>query len=242
MLDIVLYILVVLYANVLQGITGFAANVLAMPPVAMILGVDVARNTLNVTSFFNVVFMAIWFRKDIDWGQFKKMVIGIMPGIVVGVAIYRLFPSGGLFTVYGAVVAIIGAWYLKTDGKINLPKYALLAAVFGGGIMQGMFMSGGPLLVIYAIAMLKNKDNFRATLSAVWSVTNAFIFLDIILSGSLTSEVINFTLIGMIPMIVATVFGGWLQKRINQHLFLRIVYVLLVLSGLSILVRAFGLV
>ena len=237
-METVLYILTILYANVLQGITGFAANVLAMPPAAMLLGVDLARNSLNVISFFNVVFMAIWFRKDIDWDQFKKIVIGIMPGIIFGVFLYRALPSADLFAAYGVVVAIIGAWYLKCAGNITLPRFALLLAIFGGGLMQGVFMSGGPLLVIYAMSALKDKDSFRATLAAVWSVTNAFIFAEIIFSGSLTHEVASYAAIGMIPMIIATVLGAFLQKRLNQKVFLTVVYVLLIVSGLSIFVRA----
>ena len=36
------------------------------------------------------------------------------------------------------------------------------------GIIHGMFVSGGALLVVYASGALPRKEEFRATMAAVW--------------------------------------------------------------------------
>lgn len=41
-------------------------------------------------------------------------------------------------------------------------------------IIHGMFVSGGALLVIYATQVLKEKEEFRATVAPVWVVLNFF--------------------------------------------------------------------
>ena len=58
-MEMFLYIAALLIANTIQGITGFAGNVLAMPPVAVVLGVDTARTALNVLGVVSGLFMTI---------------------------------------------------------------------------------------------------------------------------------------------------------------------------------------
>ena len=40
-----------------------------------------------------------------------------------------------------------------------------------------MFVSGGALLVIYATQVLKEKEEFRATVAPVWVVLNFFLMV-----------------------------------------------------------------
>ncbi|WDC85295.1 hypothetical protein PL321_07590 [Caloramator sp. mosi_1] len=71
------------------------------------------------------------------------------------------------------------------------------------GIIHGMFVVGGPLVVIYATYKLKDKETFRATLSLVWIVLNGLIFIKGILVGQFNSEVMGL----LIPSILALGFG-----------------------------------
>ena len=48
MMHYALFFLVILAANVIQGITGFAGTILAMPPSLMLVGYPVAKPVLNV--------------------------------------------------------------------------------------------------------------------------------------------------------------------------------------------------
>ena len=237
-MEMFLYIAALLIANTIQGITGFAGNVLAMPPVAVVLGVDTARTALNVLGVVSGLFMTIWFRQHIIWREVGRIIAYIMPGIIAGIAIYRIFPADNLLAAYGLVVALIGAWYLRGKRKRILPRPAMAAVIFAAGVMQGMFVSGGPLLVIYAVTILRNKEAFRATLSAVWCILNLFILADIMWEGTLTPDVIHYSLIGVVPVRAATIIGGELQKRVSQSAFMKLTYLLLIASGASLIVRA----
>lgn len=226
------YILSLVFANVIQGITGFAGNILAMPGCVMVLGVEMARGTLNLLSLVSGIVMTVWFRKHIRWRECGRMLLFIMPGIVAGLWIYNSFPAKGLLIPYGIVVALIGAWYLYSRREAPLPKAALVVVVLAAGLIQGMFVSGGPLLVIYAVTVLHDKEEFRATLSAVWLALNALIFVQSLFSGLVTPEVCHYALVGVIPLVAATLIGGLLQKRIRQAAFMKLTYVLLIVSGI----------
>jgi len=235
-MDTILYIVSLFIANVIQGITGFAGNILAMPGCVIAIGVDTARNTLNLLSLVSGVFMVVWFHKHIVWRECGRMLLFIMPGMALGVWVYNIFPADGLLVPYGIVVTAIGIWYLAgsrrtTAAEKPLPRLAMVLVVLAAGLMQGMFVSGGPLLVIYAVTVLRDKEDFRATLCVLWLVLNIIIFAQGLMAGMITPEVGRYALIGLVPLIAATVLGGLLQKRLDQAAFMKLTYVLLILSG-----------
>ena len=129
------------------------------------------------------------------------------------------------------------AWYKEAF------LYALLIAA---GVVHGMYVCGGPLLIIYATKKLKNKDEFRSTLSMVWVVLNGVNLVRDIIAG-------NFVMVGggiietiaamVMPVFVlfgAIAFGNILAKRMNKRVFMIITYVLMAISATSLILNACG--
>ena len=56
--------------------------------------------------------------------------------------------------------------------------------------------------------------------------------------GTLTPDVIHYSLIGVVPVLAATIIGGKLQKRVSQSAFMKLTYLLLIASGASLIVRS----
>ena len=103
-------------------------------------------------------------------------------------------------------------------------------------MVQGVFASGGPL-VVYAVSRFNlQKAVFRSTLSGLWLVTNVTLTISYILTGRFTMESLRF--IGLlIPLIlVGMALGERFHHRVNEHRFRVIVYVILIVAGLSVVV------
>ena len=98
-----------------------------------------------------------------------------------------------------------------------------------------MFVSGGALLVIYAVQVLKDKDEFRATIAPVWVVLNTYMMISQYKAGLFTNGNINLILLSIIPLLVATWVGGKLAKKLDKNIFLNLTYILLIISGLSLI-------
>ena len=94
-----------------------------------------------------------------------------------------------------------------------------------------MFTSGGPFLVIYATAAMKDKKEFRATVSSIWTVLNIFLTLQMYQKGMYTPYVNRLVFITMIPVFAAIYIGNKISSWLNQAAFLKLVYILLILSG-----------
>ena len=91
------------------------------------------------------------------------------------------------------------------------------------------------LLVLYAVTVLKEKKDFRATMAMVWVFLNSMLLVSHIRGGYFDLEAVGL-LAAAIPVTLLSVWlGNKLHDKIDQALFLKITYVLLLLSGLLLI-------
>ena len=79
------FLLVILLSNIIQGITGFAGTILAMPPSLMLVGYDTAKPVLNVLGLLSGIYVYAGHRKQVNWAELKKIVAVMAVGIVGGI-------------------------------------------------------------------------------------------------------------------------------------------------------------
>ena len=167
-----LFLAAFFFAYTVQAITGFAGNIFAMPVGTTLLGLAPTVAILNAMGFFACGLLAALNWRDIQWRELGKIVGTMMVFMVVGIWLDTLMPLHVLLKVYGAVIIAIGLKNLLVRQQKFLPEWALWAVLALAGLIQGMFVSGGALLVIYAVQKLRDRQQFRITLSATWGVLN----------------------------------------------------------------------
>lgn len=230
-------LLVVFLANIVEGITGFAGTMLAMPAAMLLIGVKEAKVLLNVVALFVSSTIAIQERKNIHWREMIKIVLLMLVGMVIGLYLFNTLPVDGLSKMYGILIMLVAAKGLlvKKESK-ELPGWALVGIVLGAGIIHGMFLSGGALLVLYAMAVLKDKVVIRATLAPVWISLNLILLVQDIAYGNFTPKSILLAAACLPVVALALYVGNKLHKKINQDFFVKLTYVLLVIAGVTLLV------
>ena len=75
-----------------------------------------------------------------------------------------------LLIFYGLVVIGIGVKKLFFPAKRQTSKAIQNTALAIAGIMQGLFVSGGSFLAVYAVDRMPDKREFRATTNALWAM------------------------------------------------------------------------
>lgn len=229
-----LFLLVVFLANVIQAITGFAGTVLAMPFSMLLIGTDQAKAVLAVLTMLSCAVIAFQGRRHIRWRELGRIVLFMAVGMAVGMAVYALAPLDVLKRVYGVVIVVIAVWNLVSRRHAELSRGALTAILLASGVIHGMFVSGGALLVVYAAQTLPDKDEFRSTMAAVWVPLNAVLLIQLAWSGGVDQQTAALSAIALIPLAAAVAVGGWIGGRISQRSFMTLTYLLLAISGLSI--------
>lgn len=231
----ILFLLIIFFSNAIQAITGFAGTVLAMPPSMYLIGVDDAKVVIGVVTWISSFLIAVINYRSIQWKEFAKMAVLMFLGMLIGMHIYTLLPSGLLLKVYGVMILAVAGKNLLIKTNKDLPKVALLTVLLAAGIIHGMFLSGGALLVIYAVQVLKNKEEFRASVALIWVFLNSFIMAEQFRSGLYTTGNIRLILWSILPLFFATWVGGKLAKKMKQTTFLTLTYLLLIISGVTLL-------
>lgn len=235
-MEIFIFLIIILITNIIQGITGFAGTVLAMPFTILLLGIDVAKPVLNITTLIACILIVFESYRHIVWRECFKM-IGIMfIGVLIGEYLYLLFPVSLLLTIYAIFIILIALKGIFIKQSYDLNENVLIGIIVLAGIIHGMFLSGGPLLIIYAVKKLKDKASFRATLAPVWIVLNSYLLVKQLLSGLITPQVLTLSLSAIPVLIAAILIGKKLYEHMSQHFFLLLSYILLLISGISLLI------
>lgn len=232
----ILFILVVFCTYTVEGITGFAGTMLAMPISMTLLGVREAKLILNIVTLIVSSMIGYKTYKDINKKELLKIILLMLVGLAVGLYLFQILPVPGLAYLYGVFIIIIAVRGLFVKEQKSHSKAVLIGIVLLAGVIHGMFLSGGSLLVIYAVIALKDKSVIRATLTPVWLVLNSIMLVQDIYFQRITPHVLQLIGYCIIPIILAVIFGDYLHKKMNQVFFVKLTYGLLILSGLSLVI------
>ena len=167
------------------------------------------------------------------------MGVGVIGGIVIKSMVD--IHARWLYIVLGIFVCMVVCYGLFAGKRetAEVPSNGLLdgGLLLIAGLIHGIFVCGGPLVITYLTKNLPDKTKFRATISTVWIVFNGVIMISDIFAGA-------FTLPVLLQLCIATpfLFGGMyvgskLVQKMDQSFFMKLTYVLLLLSGLSLLIK-----
>lgn len=297
----ILFYLIVFLTNIIQGITGFAGTVLAMPFSIRLVGYAVAKPVLNLLGLIAGIYVVVGGYKNVNRKQLKRVALFMGIGILFGILVKHVFAGYEkiMYILLGIFVIAIGVRGfflfflgqrkkkkgLTTEEKPELPQKAEALQVAGlpqaggepqadgepqdggtlqttrqlqiprptqvadklklsagvllllAGIVHGIFVSGGPLIIGYLTDHTASKEEFRRTVSAVWVILNGIVFFSDLTSGYYTLNTIRIQAISIPFLFLGMIVGGWLFKRMNQKVFLLLTYFLLIVAGVSLLIK-----
>ena len=244
---------IVLLAFTAESMTGFGATVITVTLGAQLLPLDQLLPLYVPANFVLSTWMVASMHPQIDrpWlvGQLLPRV-GV--GMAVGLAIFRWAPPGpGLLIGYAALVLTLAALELArmakkgsdhleiADAEPLQPRVsrASAAALLAGGLVHGIYGSGGPLMVWASSQRLNEKAKLRATLAATWTILSVVLLIQYASMGLLGPR----SLIASASLLPAVALARWigdhLHDRVSEHTFRRLVYLLLFAAAASLLLR-----
>lgn len=226
----ILFYVVIFLTNTLHAITGFAGTMLATPLCIHLVGIDPSRVVLNIVMVAISVVIVKDDYKLIQWKLLKTSCFYMIIGMFLGYALYQVVDKTLLMRVYGVMMICVAIRKITAKKAGHIPDVAMRFVLVLAGIFQGLFSSGGPLLVVYLSGQIKEKTQFRVTTSTIWLVLGTVFFLqNLNVTGSYE---MHLTLVSMIPLGMGIVLGTKLLKKISQELFMKITNYLLLMSGI----------
>lgn len=237
--------LVIFCSFTLESITGFGCAVMAMPFVTALLGMKEGVIVITILALLLALWIVAFNYKDINWKEFGKIILFMFPGLPVGMYLQRIGNQQFLKTILAVFILAVSGIKLaviiianlthKEAGESKVRWYSYLA-LFGAGIIHGMFSSGGPLAIIYTAAAIKDKRQFRATLCLLWTALNIILVATYLIEGSVTA-LMGKELLALLPFMFLGIFAGEkIHSKVNDKVFSVIVYIALFLTGIFMLI------
>lgn len=234
-MDELLFYLVLFLANVIQTITGFAGNLLAMPFSMNLVGYDSARVVINIFTMIACFIIAKKNFQHIKWKILVYMLVIMAAGMLFSLLFLSSLGLDILQKVYAIIILMIACNKLFISKSFVSNKLLDACIIFCAGIIHELFLSGGALLVVYLINKVPDKNEFRATIASVWVVLDFVLIFEHLHSNLFIDPNIRYILISMIPLCLSIKIGQILYKKVSSQYFLKLTYILLIISGLSIL-------
>ena len=234
----IVFAIVIFVTVFLQAVTGFSGAVLAVPPALRLVGGNVALPVLNVLSIAVSIYLVVCYFKSIQWKEFLILVLCIGAGFGGGFA-FELLPINHdiLIKVYGAVLAIIAIIYFFAPlEKIKIPFWVLCVLLVIGGLMHKLFLSAGPLVLIYALKRFQDKSQTKGTLAAVWIVLNSILLGQQIGQGLFNAHLWLIIAVGLGAAILALTLSHFVAKKLPRSIMSKVAYVLLFVAGISLII------
>jgi uncharacterized protein len=228
--------IIVACTHFIQGISGFGCAILTLPFFTILIGVKAAVPIIIILSGISALLIIIIDSKNINWNIYLKMIFLIILGIPIGMWFFSNLNSELLkkiLALFMIVVSIKGLYnlFILKSAMIKIPRFILNFFLFLGGILQGAFGTGGPIIVIIAKRFLREKRQFRVTLCMLWLTLNSIITTKNIFSGVIDMETLRFILLILPFLLLGLISGNFIHHKLDRLFFTKVVYVVFLLAG-----------
>jgi uncharacterized membrane protein YfcA len=226
-------------------LVGVGTPLLTVPMMALVLPPQMAIAIMAIP----VVVANLWQfaqaeRSTAVIARFWPTFLAILVGTWVGVKILSVIDEKTLLVVVG--ISVIGFALLQGSRfRLHLPDPMVKPAglFFGGasGLIGGLSSFFGPMLIVYLISIRNlDKNQFVSSISFLyvsavvpWTVT-------LYLFGILDQRMLIYSALATIPVTIGLLIGQRIRRRISDARFQYLIIGILVVSGCSMLWRAYN--
>lgn len=223
---------------VIFGITAFGAALFTIPVLSHFFPLDFVLPMAVLLDVAAALALGRRFSRDADKSELKWLAPFSLAGAVAGVTLLVTLPREATLIALGVFLLAYGAYSLHQGIPSHMVGrgWAPLSG-FTGGAMGTLFGVGAPPYAIYLARRLTDKNALRATLSNMVLLSVSIRALVFTAGGLMLAD----RLAGFVMLVPFALAGLWVGNRIHgrvsREALLRFVSVLLVMMGVSLLVR-----
>lgn len=216
-----------------MGVTGFGSGIVAMSVLPYFFVVTQAAAISNFMSLSLNIALVFHYRKAVRWRMLPMPSLFFLAGVTlsilyaVGMDMLLLKLLLGVFLIFMAVYNML--FSAKVSLKANL--LTMIICSFISGICDGLFAIGGPLMVLYFLAIPHTREEYYGTIQALFMVAGVYGLLMRIHSGIFTMELLPYASLSVVGAIVGVTLGNRFVNSIDDKRMKEITYGLICVSG-----------
>jgi len=225
-------------AGFAQGVSGFAFSMIALSVWAWAISPQLAAPLAVFGALMGQILSFAQIRAGYDLKKIAPLVAGGLIGVPMGVfALHNTDPIRFRLTI-GALLTVYGAYGLLASGHFKLKiGGAWLDAFAGvlGGVLGGLGGMSGTVPAIWTQMRGWSRDLRRATMQVYNIAMHVFTLVVYSQTGGFRDLDYRLFAVAAPAMLIPAWFGARLYHSLSEQLFQRLVFALLLLSGLALL-------
>lgn len=243
-LDIIIIIFTsVFLGGIIKGTVGIGLSMFAVPIIAFFL----PPTTSMILLCFPVLvtnILQIEVQKGIDSYRFLPMFIALVVGILIGVNLILEINHSliskiiAISIIFAAIFNLLGLNFSHV--KPNLEKIITIPLGFFSGIIGGVSNMYSPYILAYLVSTNLEKDALIRTIATMYFLGSLIIFPLWFYNGLGTLQDIIWSILLVLPAITGQKIGSMIRSKISNELFKKIILYILMLIGLSLLIKNIG--
>lgn len=174
------------------------------------------------------------------WQEAQVLILGGLPGVAGGVALFRFANDDVLRLLIGAVSLGFVIWQMwpRSRERRKMPVRAGLVAGAVAGFTSFVSHAGGPPAAVYLLSRGLGKTAYQATTVLVFWAINIMKFVPYAFLGVFTAESLRAGAV-LAPFALLGAWGGVkLHHAVSERVFFALTYALLSITGVKLICDA----
>jgi len=236
-------VIAIMFLYTFVGIcAGFGGALTTMPLITLLLPLKMAAPMSVIVGTATALYATWLSRRETDWKSAIVLILFSFAGIPIGLYALAYLPDHIMKIGLGAFL-ILYSFYSLFIPRLPVYDKAWIAVPMGAiaGALGSAFSTNGPPVVIYGMLRNLGPAAFRGTLNAFFTANNVAIIGGLATSGILTISTVKLVLFCIPTMILGSLVGQYVHKRISVKIFRILVFLLLIASGAMLIKGATGI-
>ena len=234
---------IVFVAATLQRAVGFGFALLAVPLLAFVVPTKSAVVIVFLNGTVTCAWVALHLRSQIEWSTTRRLGLGAIVGAPIGVIVLSAVPADTLRLTLGVTTCVAAVWIVVSSrlmhSEVVVPHPLTTFSVgFASGVINTSLATSGPPLVYELRRTGFHDDRFRATISAVFLLSNLIGLPLLALAGLITAFDLGLAACSLVACAAGIAVGSRIGGRMEPSHFAWAVDVLLLATGVLTISRA----
>lgn len=229
--DLIVVAAAILAASFVQVIAGFGFALLAMPIMTLAIPVERAVVVATLLGAATSAWQSIHQRADADRLLVRRLVIGAYVGMPLGLVVLNVVADRPLRIVLGISVLVATGLLARRMSLAHVGPTLDYPCGFLSGVLSTSLATNGPPLVFVLQARHLHPDRFRATIVAVFALSNVLALTLFIADGKITDDGLRAAALAVPAWIVGQGLGWPVRRHMHGERFRWLVLALMFAAG-----------
>ncbi len=231
---LIIVLITAFFAGLIQGVTGFGAGIVMMSAIPYVINLPKAAAITNAVAVVLTIIMAYQYRNQIKLKLLLAPTLFYIIGSTLAIHLSKGYDSRFLKIIFAVFLIGLALYFWKFAEKVSIKANFLTMFLCGvvSGICDGLFAIGGPLMVLFFLAVTDSQEEYLANLQTVFLISGLYNLFFRAIQGILTVDLLPLIVLGIISIIIGLVIANRIMHHIKPTQIKLMTYALIGISGL----------